>query len=176
MNYGRSLLKIFSAIGLILTLGISMNAEAGLFGFGGTSWKEEVLLHDGSKIIVERSLERGGRHEIGQPSGVTNETLTFTMPGTYQTLTWYDKYSDDILSSNFNLMMLEVFKGSAYLVASPKSCLSYGKWGRPNPPYLVFKHQGQDWLRIPLQELPAELVMPNLIQSSPDSVAKKTGE
>lgn len=176
MNNRHWLLKANSTIGLILTLGISMNVQAGLFGIGGTSWKEEVLLHDGRKIIVQRTLERGGRHEIGQPSGVMNETLTFTMPDTHQTVIWNDKYSDDILSSNFNLMMLEVFKGSAYLVASPKSCLSYGKWGRPNPPYVVFKHQGQDWLRIPLQELPAEFVIPNLIQSSPGSVAKNTGE
>jgi hypothetical protein len=43
-----------------------MNAEAGLFGIGGDSWKEDVLLHDGKKLIVERSQTYGGRHEIGQ--------------------------------------------------------------------------------------------------------------
>jgi hypothetical protein len=59
-------MKVFGTISTILNLGVSLNAEAGLFGFGGTSWKEEVLLHDGSKVIVDRSAERGGRHEIGQ--------------------------------------------------------------------------------------------------------------
>ena len=54
MSTGHSLLKAISTIGLILTLGMSMNADAGFLGFGGDSWKEEVLLHDGSKIIVER--------------------------------------------------------------------------------------------------------------------------
>jgi hypothetical protein len=43
-----------------------MSADAGLFGLGGTSWKEEVLLHDGSTILVDRSVVRGGRHEIGR--------------------------------------------------------------------------------------------------------------
>lgn len=58
----HGMLKQVTKLGLILMMGLSMSAEAGLFGFGGTSWKEEVLLHDGSKIIVERSVELGGRH------------------------------------------------------------------------------------------------------------------
>jgi len=159
-------------LGAILAMGTVTSADAGLFGLGGTSWKEEVLLHDGQKIIVERTLERGGRHEIGQRSGATNETLSFTMPGTNQSVTWNDKYSEDIGSSNFNLIMLEIANGSAYLVASPMGCMSYNKWGRPNPPYVVFKYQSTAWLRIPLPELPTELVQPNLVISSPDSAAE----
>lgn len=153
--------------------GGSMSAGAGIFGFGGTSWKEEVLLHDGSKIIVERSIKRGGRHEIGQRGGATNETLIFTMPITNQGVTWEDKYSQDIGSSNFNLLMLGILDGMAYLVASPMGCLSYNKWGRPNPPYVVFKYQDKEWKRITLQELPAELKTPNLVISSPDDAAEK---
>lgn len=173
MSNRHWLLKAAGTIGLILTLGISMNAEAGLFGIGGTTWKEEVLLHDGRKIIVQRTLERGGRHEIGQRSGATNETLAFAIPGTGQTITWNDPYSEDIGSSNFNPLMLEIANGSAYLVASPMGCLSYNKWGRPNPPYVVFKYQGTAWSRIPLTELPAELTAPNLVISSPDNAAEK---
>lgn len=160
---------------LIITAAFSflaLDAFAGWFGFGGTTWKEEVLLHDGQKIIVERSLERGGRHEIGQRSGATNESLSFTMPGSSQSIVWNDQYSEDISSSNFNLMMLEIADGTAYIVASPMGCLSYNKWGRPNPPYVVFKYVGTAWSRIFLQELPAELVQPNLVISSPDNVAK----
>lgn len=52
---GRQITKL----GLILMAGLTMNADPKVFGLGGTSWKEEVLLHDGSKIIVERSVERG---------------------------------------------------------------------------------------------------------------------
>ncbi len=159
-------------LGAILAMGTVTSADAGLFGLGGTSWKEEVLLHDGQKIIVERTLERGGRHEIGQRPGATNETLSFTMPGSNQTVTWNDQYSEDIGSSNFNLLMLEIANGSVYLVATPMGCLSYNKWGRPNPPYVVFKYQGMAWLRIPLPELPVELVQPNLVISSPDNAAE----
>jgi hypothetical protein len=175
MKTNHSWLKRIPQFGLLLMVGISMTAKAGLFGFGGDSWKEEVLLHDGSKMIVDRSLERGGRHEIGQRSGATNETLTFTMPGTNQAVTWKDSFSKDIGSSNFNLLMLDILDGTAYLVASPMGCLSYNKWGRPNPPYVVFKYQGESWQRIELKELPEEFKTPNLIISSPDVAAEKSG-
>ncbi len=173
MSKQNGMMKRIAKLGLLLMMGISMNADAGLFGFGGTSWKEEVLLHDGKKIIVKRSIKRGGRHEIGQRAGATNETLTFTMPSTNKTVSWEDKFSEDIGSSNFNLLMLEIHEGTAYLVASPMGCLSYNKWGRPNPPYVIFKYQGQEWKRIALQELPAELKTPNLVISSPDDAADK---
>ena len=41
--------------------------------------------------------------------------------------------------------------------------MSYNKWGRPNPPYVFFKHDGKAWQRIPLSELPAEFKTINLI-------------
>jgi hypothetical protein len=61
MRTPHGMLKHITKLGLILMMGVSMSACAGLFGMGGTSWKEEVLLHDGSKIIVERSQSYGGR-------------------------------------------------------------------------------------------------------------------
>ncbi len=174
---GHSLLKAFSTIGLILILGVSMSADAGLFGlFSGTSWKEEALLHDGSKLIVERSVERGGRHEIGQEPPYKEQSLVFTMPGTNQKVTWEDKFSEDIGTASFLPMLIDIVKDTAYLVATPMGCLSYNKWGRPNPPYVIFKYQGKAWQRINLQELPAEIKMPNLIHSSPDTEVEKTGK
>ena len=69
-------------------------------------------------------------------------------------------------------MLLEIVNGSAYVLVSPAGCVSYNKWGRPNPPYVVFQYQGKEWKRIPLQALPAEIKLPNLVISSPDDVAK----
>lgn len=146
MSNGHSLLKAFKTIGLILTLGVSMSADAGLFGLGGTSWKEEVLLHDGSKIVVERSVERGGRHEIGQEPPYKEQSLVFIMPGTNQRVTWEDHYSEDIGTASFLPMLIDIVKDTAYLVASPMGCLSYNKWGRPNPPLcgLQIRRQGME--------------------------------
>lgn len=165
----RKTLAIFA---LISTL--SLNACAGLFGLGGTTWREETLLRDGGKLVVERSVTRGG-HGIAQQSIATEESLSFTLPGTNERVTWSDQFSPDLGSSNFNLMMLEISQGTAYLVTSPMGCLSYNKWGRPNPPYVVFQYRDKAWSRIELQNLPREFTAPNLIISSPDAEAKKLG-
>lgn len=171
MKYTKGTLGLLVAL---LIMGTSMNAF-GFLGFGGTSWKEEVLLHDGSKIIVERSLARGGRREIGQRPPPKEESLSFTIPGTGQKVTWEDKFSEDIGSSNFIPMLLDMRDGVAYLVVSPMGCLSYNKWGRPNPPYVIFKYNNKEWKSITLQELPAEFKTPNLVISSPDDSVKQTG-
>jgi len=142
---------------------------------GGDSWKEEVLLHDGQKMMVERAVERGGRHEIGQKPDYIKQSLSFTIPGTKQQTIWEDKFSEDLGASNFLPMLLDVRNGVAYLVASPMGCLSYNKWGRPNPPYVVFKYQGKEWQRIPLQELPLAIKTPNVIFSMPDIEVEKLG-
>ena len=159
---------------LIMILGTGMDA-LGFLGCGGTSWKEEVQLHDGSKIVVKRSIDRGGRHEIGQKPPYKEQSLTFTMPGTSQKVTWEDKFSEDLGMANFLPMLLDIYKGVAYLVVSPMGCLSYNKWGRPNPPYIVFRYDGKEWLRIPLEELPTEIKTPNLIFSMPDIEVERAG-
>lgn len=150
------LLKTFKTIGLILALGMSMSACAGLLGFGGDSWKEEVLLHDGSKIIVKRSQSYGGRHEIGQPSPIKEHTISFKLPGSKKTIEWTSEYSEDVGHANFDLLAVHVLNGTPYIVTTSTGCLSYGKWGRPNPPYVFFKYDGKEWQRIPLAEFPSE--------------------
>lgn len=157
-------------------MGMSMGADAGLFGFGGTSWKEEVLLHDGSKIIVKRSIERGGRHEIGQQPPVKEESMSFLLPATNDHVTWMSMYSNDIGFADFMPLLVDLFQGVVYVVSAPVGCLSYNKWGRPNPPYVVFKYQEKEWRRIPLLELPAEINTPNLLISSPDNEVEKLGK
>lgn len=154
----------------------TLNAFAGWFGFGGASWQEEVLLHDGNKLVVERSVTRGGPHEIGQRGSYTNETLVFAHPGNGETVTWEDKATPDLGTSNFLPMALDIYKDAIYLVASPMGCLAYNKWGRPNPPYVVFKFTGKTWVRVALHELPSETNTLNLIFSSPDTEVERLGK
>ncbi len=169
-------LKRITKLGLIFMIGASMSADAGLFGFGGTSWKEEVLLHDGSKIIVERNVERGRGHEIGQQPPIKNQNLSFTLPGTNEKVTWDDHYSEDIGSASFLPILLDIHRSAAYLVADTMGCLSYNKWGRPNPPYVIFKYSNKVWQRITVQGLPTEIKTPNLIFSMPDLEVEKLGK
>lgn len=153
--------KRVARLGLLLIIGTTMSACAGLLG--GTSWKEEVRLHDGQKIIVERSQSYGGRREIGQSPPVKEHTITFSSPGASQVISWTSEYDADIGRTNFNLLALHILDGTPYLVVEPNLCLSYNKWGRPNPPYVIFRHDGKEWQRIPLSEFPAEFKAINLI-------------
>ncbi len=142
-----------------------MNTNAGLFGLGGTSWKEEVLLHDGQKIIVERSQSYGGRSEPGQSGPIKEHTISFAPPGSNKTITWTSEYGEDLGRTNFNLLAVHVLNGTPYIVASPNLCLSYNKWGRPNPPYVFFKYDGNAWQRIALEQFPAEFKTINVVLS-----------
>jgi hypothetical protein len=163
MENGSMRKAIATLLSSILMLGACMDADAGLFGLSDKSWKEEVLLHDGNKLVVKRSFGRGGMHEPGQRSSIKKQDLTFTLPGSQKTITWKSEYSKDVGRSNFNLLALHILKGIPYLVTEPNLCLSYNKWGRPNPPYVLFKYDGKTWQRIPLAELPAEFKELNVV-------------
>lgn len=167
-----SWVRLCKTMSLVLILGASMNAYA----TDTFTWKEEVLLSDGKKIIVERFVERGGRHEIGQEPPIKEQRVTFNLPRTSETIIWEDKFTEDVGGANFLPMLLGVREDSIYLVVHPMGSLSYVKWGSPNPPYVVFKYQNGKWNRITLQELPVEHAIPNLIFSSPDDEAKKSGQ
>lgn len=142
-------MSLFKTLGLVLTLGVSMTACS------QTTWKEEVLLHDGSKIMVTRSHSRGGRGEIGQ-SPIKEQAISFALPGSSKHVTWKDEYSEDVGHSNFDLLALHVLDGAAYVVTSPYGSSAYKKWGSPNPPYVLFKAKGTTWQRIALTDLPTQ--------------------
>lgn len=162
MNIGNGMMKQLAKVGLLLMMGVSMSAGAGLFGFGGDSWKEEVLLHDGSKIIVNRSLSYGGRREIGQGAPIKEQSISFSLPNSNKAIKWTSEYSEDIGRANFNLLALHILNGTPYIVTVPNLCLSYNKWGRPNPPYVFFKYDGKEWQRIQLSEFPVEFKALNI--------------
>lgn len=161
--------------GLVVLVEMSACALVGALPFSGESWKEEVLLHDGNKIVVDRMVKRGGRHEVGQKPSFTEQRLSFTVPSSTHTITWEDHTSQDLGQANFLPMALDIVGGTPYLVVYPMGCLSYNKWGRPNPPYVIFRYQDKEWMRIPLSELPTEFTTPNMIFSMPDIEVEKLG-
>ena len=135
-----------------------------IFSLSNTaSWREEVLLHDDRKIIVQRWQKRGGTHALDQEPGIKEQTISFRLPGTKRAIKWKDEYSEDVGHANFELVALHVIGNTPYIVTIPYLCLSYNKWGRPNPPYVVFKHVGNRWVRISLAELPAAAKCINLV-------------
>ena len=163
MSKVNRLLQVINVIGLIGVLGGCMSAEAGLFGLGGESWKEEVLLHDGTKIIVNRSQTRGGNHEIGQEVPIAEHKISFTLPDTQEAITWKDTPKPGNNDFSLVLLALDVFNGVPYIATTTTTCTSYNKWDRPNPPYVFFKYVSKEWQRITLAEFPAEIKEANVV-------------
>lgn len=163
-------------LGLLLVIGFSMIACAGLPGSGSTmNWKEEVVLHDGKVLVVGRFFHLGeyptaDSHNRSQ----LDQTLTFTLPETNKKISWKTVYKNDVPEPNgLGSLLLDVVGGIPYLATSPAGCIAYNKWSRPNPPYILFKYVDDEWTRIPLAEFPAELVRANLM-SEPDSRGLKS--
>jgi hypothetical protein len=149
-------------LALVCLLLLGNTASFAFLGLGGTSWREEALLHDGKRIVVTRSHAYGGSREVGQPPSIKEQEIAFTLPGTSQAIIWKDEYGKEVGGSNFILLALHILNGASFIVARPNLCRSYNKWGRPNPPYVIFKHGGKEWQRIPFAELPAEFKDANL--------------
>jgi hypothetical protein len=157
--------SLLKTIAFVLTLGMIMSACAQTGRSGADSWKEEVLLHDGQKIIVERSQSYGGRSEPGQSGPIREHTIRFNLPGSNKPITWVSEYGEDLGRANFNLLAVHALNGTPYVVASPNLCPSYNKWGRPNPPYVFFKFEGNTWQRVALEAFPAEFKTVNVVLS-----------
>jgi hypothetical protein len=151
------------ALAAVVLVGVCVSGCAQSSRFGADTWREEVLLHDGQRVVVERSQTYGGRHEIGQAVPAKEHTIRFTLTNSSNVLAWTSEYGEELGRTNFNLLALHIRDNTPYLVAEPNLCLSYNKWGRPNPPYVFFKHDGTVWHRVAIEDVPTELKTINLI-------------
>ena len=168
MRNNSGLPKPFKIICLAFSLWTGMSAQAGLFS-NSRSWKEEVLLHDGHKIIIDRTDRLGGFPAIESRERETlSETVSFTLPGSKKKISWATDFKDSAPEPNsLNLLLLDIVDGIPYIATYPAGCIAYNKWGRPNPPYIVFKYDDNQWKRIKLEDLPKELKQPNVIVGGP---------
>jgi len=169
MKANHPWLKQITKLGFFLIMGVSMSADAGLFGLGGTSWEEEVLLHDGSKLIVERTQTYGGYAEpASRERSLAEEKWGFQVPGSAQRTVWKSDFRRPPEGDSLMLLQLNFLDGVTYVATSPAGCLAYNHWGRPNPPYVFFKHDGKSWLRISLAEFPSLFKESNVAVGRPD--------
>ncbi|MGH8808440.1 MAG: hypothetical protein ACREX0_11230, partial [Noviherbaspirillum sp.] len=129
------------------------------------AWKEEVQLHNGDRIIVERSHKLGGRREIGQGPPLAEQTAAFTRPGASKRIVWRATYGFGENDSNLSLLAIEIVDNKTYLVTRPRTCMAYNKWGRPNPFYVFFMYDNDGWRRIPITDVPPAIKTPNVLLS-----------
>lgn len=149
----------------ILALGASMSAEAGVLELvNSASWQEEVLLHDGRKIVVERSQSYGGYPTIdSRERMVLDEKWTFENPDSHKPVTWKVNHRRPPEGESLMLMILGIMNGTPYIATVAAGCIAYNHWGRPNPPYIFFRFDGKAWQRISLAEFPVEFKEANVV-------------
>lgn len=103
-------LTIFHRLAMLAWV-VSLSACVVLPTSGSDSWKEEVILQDGSRLIVSRTVERGGRHEFGQIPPIREQSVSFVHPQTGERIVWEDKPAPDINGANFLPMLVNIDKG-----------------------------------------------------------------
>lgn len=160
------ILKRITKLGLILSMGVSMSACSATM-----SWKEEVKLHDGRVIIAERFFHLGGYPGLESHNRMAlDETVTFNLPNSKRII-WKTDFRNSVPEPNsLNPFLFGIVNDVPYLATYPAGCIAYNKWGRPNPPQVLLKYEGDQWQRITLAELPPELIgiSANIIVGSPD--------
>ncbi len=145
-------MTLFKTIGLVLTLGASTTT------WSKTTWKEEVLLHDGTIITAQRVYNLGGKPGFDATERMPlDETVTFNLPNS-KSIVWKNDFRDTVPEPNsLNHFRFDIVAGTPYLATYPSGCIAYNKWGRPNPPQVLLKYVSGQWQRISLAELPSVL-------------------
>ncbi len=166
------LLKRITTLGLLLMMGVSMSACSATM-----SWKEEVKLHDGQIILSERFYNLGGYPGYDAHERVPlDEIVTFNLLNG-KSIIWKNDFRDSVPEPNsLNHFRFDIVGGVPYLATYPAGCIAYNKWGRPNPPQILFKYESDQWQRITLAELPLELIgaSANVIVGRPASSLLKS--
>lgn len=159
--------KMFKAVVVSLAImGASMQADA----FDGKAgWKEEVLLHDGTKLIVDRFQIYGGYAEpASRERSLVEEQWMFQIPGSGEKVVWKSDFRRPPDGDSLMLLQLNFINRVPYIATTPAGCLAYNHWGRPNPPYIFFKYDGKSWQRISANEFPVLFKESNVVIGRPD--------
>jgi len=143
-----------SSWALVLALSLPVTGCA-----SGPTWKEEVVMYDGSKAVVER------QQVLGNPLDRELSDITLGAPVKGNILRaplsageWTSQWE----AIGLNPQAVGLVAGNWYISATPRRCDGYDKWGRPVPPYAFFKYAGNAWQRITVEEFPAEITRRNL--------------
>jgi hypothetical protein len=107
-------------------------------------WEEEVKLHDGRVIVVERSVTRerlGG--ELGYAGDVISQKIEFNAGN--DRIVW----EDDITPIVFDVMN-KVYWVAAAPMLRPK-CVAHGN---PNPPFIFYKYEERVWKNVQYLDFP----------------------
>lgn len=122
-------------------------------------WKQEVKLHDGRVIVVDRKSKQD---KIILPEKQTIEVwqrLAFTQPGTSAPIEFE-------LPKGLRIWLLDFEGNAAYAVLKPASVADYNTWGCPSPPWIAYRYRQGSWQQIAFTELPMMFKKPNIMPAA----------
>jgi hypothetical protein len=146
---------VFAILSVLLLAGCGKPAEH-------LAWKQEVPLHDGRVIVLDRLSFIGAEAVLMNRLRMEIEqTLAFTHPDTGERIEW--KLPEGLIPH-----MLDVDGGVPYYVLEAHTVGDYNTWNCPNPPWMVFRYVGARWQRTPVEDLPPSFVDANLLAMAKD--------
>lgn len=122
-------------------------------------WKQEVKLHDGRVIVIDRTSKLGGTRFPENVALEDMQTLSFHHPDSGDRIEWE-------IPKGLQPVALDLDRGLPYYVLRAYTVSDYNKWGCPNPPYFVYRYQQETWSLVPFTELPRQFAVPNLLAMS----------
>ena len=115
-------------------------------------WEEEVKLLDGSILPIERSVSKG--HPISQ------QLISFQSNG--EIVTWEDKHKWPI---DYAPHVLDFVGGDPVIVMPVYRHGPCKEYGYPQEGLVAFRYRQKTWSRMPIQEVPNNLVV-NLLEGT----------
>jgi hypothetical protein len=72
-------------------------------------------------------------------------------------------------------MILDVFDGTAFVVAGGSTGPDYEKHGCPKPPYFFFRYETGEWKRLDYEQFPKGIRKANLLSSATHGGERRPG-
>jgi hypothetical protein len=140
---------------LLIPLTLTMLAACSSKAFEPFDWKEEILLHDGRKVIAERVDTYGGPREPSQSEPNTKDrTIKFADPSDPK-----KTYTHKITGSS-NYLMLDFHEGKPWLVVRVGPFSTDTRC--PIGTYDTYSWSGAQWVQGAFKERPKVFSKPNM--------------
>lgn len=153
-------------LGVVLSACVSVSA----CGESGKTldWRQEVPLHDGRVIVLERISKQTGKIFPENVVMEAEQTLTFIHPDTRETIRW-------TLPQGLLPAALDFDNKTPYFVLKAYTVADYNKWDCPNPPWLVYRYERGLWARLQFDEMPSSITTRNLLPMFKASPLRQSG-
>ena len=123
-----------------------------LAGCGGTDkakWSEEVLLHDGKKIVVKMEATR---NSSGFPDSRRGSYKRYEIEFPSLNVTWREEKIGGTIPK-----AVEVVNGLPYVVLLITGCGMCEQQGYPDPSLVIWRWSGQKWEEAAYRDLPPNI-------------------